>query len=419
MSKKKLVVLGRGTAGAQALAHFHRWMPDCEVEWHFDPNIPPQAVGEGSLISLPRNLNTSLGFSHRDLKEIDGTFKIGIYKEGWGKNGTEFFHDFVPSDVAYHFNAVRLQNFVFDKLKDKVKVVECNTTAQDIDADFIMDCSGRPTNYDAFNMSEHIAVNSVHVNQCFWDYPRFQYTLNIARPYGWVFGIPLANRCSIGYMYNNNINTLEEVKEDMKYIFEKYDLTPSDTTNSFSFNSYTRKQNYEGRIAYNGNASFFLEPLEATSLGVMDEIQRNAFDVWTGAKSIDAAEASYQLFLKEIEVFLMMHYLDGSKFQTKFWDFAKERAEKCFANINQDKRFVDAYKKSRNVKTVLDCFEIDNVYGQWWSYSFFQNISGMGLHDKLDMYTKTQGGLTYVVSNASVNSITNTSHGGSIRTFFN
>lgn len=386
MSRKKLVVLGRGTAGAQAMAHYHRWMPNCDFEWHFDPNIPTQPVGEGSLLSLPKNLTRSLGFGYRDLKHIDGTFKIGIYKEGWGTQGTEFFHDFPPSEVAYHFNAIRLQDFVFDKLKDKVKIVETNETAQDIDADFVMDCSGRPKSYDAFDMSEHINVNAVHVTQCFWDYPRFQYTLNIARPYGWVFGIPLENRCSVGYMYNKDINTLEEVKEDVKYIFEKYNLTPSDTTNSFSFFSYTRKKNYEGRIAYNGNASFFLEPLEATSLGVMDDIQRNAFDFWTGVKTETQVEQEYKTSLKEIEVFLMMHYLDGSPFKTKFWDFAKERAEKCFANINQDKSFVSIYQKTRHLRDLLECVKLSDTYGQWWAHSFVQNITGIGLYNTLDAY---------------------------------
>ena len=58
-------------------------------------------------------------------------------------------------------------------------------------------------------------------------------------------GIPLQNRCSIGYMYNNKINSLEEVKEDVKNIFEEFNLQPSETTNAFSFKNYYRNTNFE------------------------------------------------------------------------------------------------------------------------------------------------------------------------------
>lgn len=383
---KKLIVVGRGTAGAHAISHYTRWMKDCEIEWHFDPNISTQPVGEGSTLTFPRNLTEWYGFSHMDLGVIDGTFKLGIAKEGWGKEGKAFFHDFMPPEVGFHFNAIRFQDYVYDKLKDKVKIVEHNTSSKDLDADFIMDCSGKPANYDAFNIAEYINVNAVHVTQCFWDAPTFQYSLNIARPYGWIFGIPLRNRCSIGYLYNKDINTLEEVKEDVKEVFKKYGLTPSTTTNSFSFANYTRKKNYDGRIVYNGNSSFFLEPLEATSLTMMDFIQRDAFELWKGVVPIDYVEERYHNQLKEIETFIAMHYLDGSVFKTKFWEFAQERAEKCFSNIRKDKKFMYMYEETRNAKHLTDCFHVQGNYGQWWAYSFLQNISGIGLYDKIDSY---------------------------------
>jgi hypothetical protein len=384
MAKKRLVVIGRGTAGAQTVAHFHRWMKDFEVEWHFDPNISPQAVGEGSALTLPVNLSNNLNFSHLDLSEIDGTFKSGIVKQGWGKTGEEFFHAFPPPELSYHFNAVKLQEYTYKKLKDKIKIVEQNTTADKVDADFVADCSGKPSDYSAFIESEYIPLNAVHVNQCFWDYPRFTHTLAIARPYGWVFGIPLTNRCSIGYLYNNKINSLEEVKEDMEYMFKTYNLTPSTTTNTFSFNSYYRKENFTERVAYNGNASFFLEPMEATSITVMDAIQRWAFDMWVSDRPVDEVNKCYETYMKQVETFIVMHYLAGSPFKTKFWEMAQEKAEKCFENIKNDAYFVDMYKKTRNIDNISQSFNVPNIYAQWWSGSFVQNIRGLGLYDKLD-----------------------------------
>lgn len=384
--KKKLVVLGKGTAGAQAMAHCVRWLPNHELEWHFDPKVPVQTVGEGSNLSFGIRMFENLGFSHEDLRHVDGTFKTGIAKEGWGKTGAPFFHDFAPPTISHHFNAVKLQDYIFSKLKDKVKIVEHNITSDQIDADFVMDCSGKPSSLEAFDIPKYIPVNAVHVTQCFWEYPRFQHTLTIARPYGWVFGIPLANRCAIGYMYNKDINTLEEVKEDVKYMFEKYNLTPSDTTNTFSFGNYTRKKNFTDRIAYNGNASFFLEPLEATSISAMHLIQHKALDVWFNGGSIDKANEEYKTYLTHIERFIMMHYYAGSPFKTPFWDFAQERGIRCMEDeVKNDELFKSLYKLQKEAKSFGHCVDIKApLYSIWWVGSFFQNIRGLGIEENLD-----------------------------------
>ena len=48
----KVAVVGRGTAGCMSAAYFTQWS-GVEVDWYFDPNIKPQAVGEGSNLTLP------------------------------------------------------------------------------------------------------------------------------------------------------------------------------------------------------------------------------------------------------------------------------------------------------------------------------------------------------------------------------
>jgi len=380
---KKIAIIGKGTAGAQSVIHFLRHMSDCEIEWHYDPIISPQAVGEGSVLPLSRNLFQNLNFNYLELDKIDGTLKTGIYKSNWGQDKEDFLHSFPPPYAAVHFNAVALQNYIFEKVKNKVTIKEHNIKATAIDADYIMDCSGKPSSYEEFNIPSYIPVNSVHVTQCYWEYPRFQHTLTVARPYGWVFGVPLQNRCSIGYLYNKNINTLEEVKEDVKNVFEKYNLTPSDDTNTFSFGNYYRKQNYNDRIAYNGNASFFLEPLEATSVGVMDHVQRSAWDLWTGRQTVEQANFKYLKIIREIESVIMLHYLAGSVFNTEFWKFASDRAQQSLDVTAKDNNFIRMYHKSRFEPGGNVCSD-DEEYGLWSTNAFHQNIYGLGIAEKLD-----------------------------------
>lgn len=364
-----------------ALTHFYRWAKGCELELYYDPKVNPQAVGEGSTLDFPVALYENIGFIHDDLKYVNGSFKGGIYKTGWG-SGNTFIHHFPPPNVGYHFNAVKLQEHILNLLKDKISITEQNVSSSDIDADFVMDCSGKPNSYNEFHLTDSIPVNSVHVTPCYWDHARFQHTLTLARPYGWVFGIPLQNRCSIGYMYNNTINSLEEVKEDVKQIFKEYNLTPSTDYNTFSFKNYYKKENFTNRVAFNGNASFFLEPLEATSIALMNLINKMAYEVWFNNGNPDLLNIDYVSYVQEIETVIMLHYFAGSIFKTPFWEFAQERATKIIERAKQDKKFNDFVAHSKLEKTTL--FRMDGNYGTWGGLSFKQNLENLNLYDKLN-----------------------------------
>ena len=156
--KKRIAIIGKGTAGSQSIIHYLKHMQDYEIHWYFDESIPSQAVGEGSVLHLPRNLFYNLNFSYLDLDKIDATLKVGVYKSGWGKTGKPFLHDFPPPSVGLHFNAVALQNFIYEKIKDIVVIHNKNVNASDIDADYIMDCSGKPSSYEEFNKSSFIQL---------------------------------------------------------------------------------------------------------------------------------------------------------------------------------------------------------------------------------------------------------------------
>lgn len=397
MRKKKIAVVGKGTAGSQALIHFARYFSDQEIVWYFDPSKPTQSVGEGASLAFPENLFNNIGFSHNDLEKVNGTFKTGIYKENWGTANKSFFHDFPPPSLSYHFSAVELQNYIETMMEDKVEIVRKSVDYNNVDADFVLNATGASKDLESFSLSEYIPVNAAYITQCYWDSPTFNYSLNIAAKHGWVFGIPLKNRCSIGYLYNNKINTKEEIQEDVKEFFEKYNLTPSDQTNSLSFNNYYRKNNYEhdGRLVHSGNASFFLEPLEATSIAVMNQIQRTAFDLWTGQTSVSDANSEYTKSLKEIELMIMMHYAAGSPFKTKFWDYAQERGIKKLEESSNDKNMQEMYSYVKDIDQIN--FAVNNSpikeYGTWWAGSFVQNISGLGVSDTMNNIFNTNANI--------------------------
>ncbi len=383
---KKLAIIGKGTAGCLAAGEF-RNSSRVEIDWYFNPQKPAQAVGEGSVIGFPDMLRKKLDWFYDDLKEIDGTFKHGIRKVNWGGNG-DFFHPFPLSSCGLHFNANKLQEKIINKLSSKVNFIEKSViNHSEIDADYIIDCSGKPDSYEDYNQAKSIPLNAAYVVQGYWDNPTFDYTLTMARPYGWVFGIPLTNRCSVGYLYNSNINSEEEVKEDIKEVFKFLKIKSSNTTNSLKFNNYYRKQNFTERVAYNGNSSFFLEPLEATSIGVMQDINFLATEHRFNNLGLNEINGFYNNKLKEIEFMISLHYLAGSQFKTDFWEYAQGIAEENFHNNISD-NWKEIYNKVKEYKKVNIKHQLDSDFNlnhaQWSVESYNFNITGLNLFNKID-----------------------------------
>ena len=379
---KKIAIIGRGTAGAQAAMHFACYAKGFDVEWYFDDSIKPQSVGEGSTAELPINLMSTQGFTWSHLDRLGGTVKTGIYKENWGSVTDSFYHDFYPNRVAMHFQAHMLHQYALEELDGKIEMhKQFVGSTDDIDADYVMDCSGTPKDLgDDFYISESIPVNTARVWQCPWDIPTFNYTLAIAGKYGWIFGIPLTNRCSIGYIYNKDFATPEQIEEDVQYVFDKYNLKAGVDGNYIEFKSYWRKQNFTDRVGYNGNASFFLEPLEATSTSTMDRCQRWLFDSIMHYDNVPSVNSKYQKFMKQTETMIMLHYLPKSKFKTEFWEYANDRAAKHFSEAKNDAELCDQFSHiAANIDADFIHTNDDKSYSTWIATSMGLHIKKLGL----------------------------------------
>ena len=381
---KKVAIVGRGTAGALGALHLHNYLDKSkfEIEWLFDDSIPTQSVGEGSTILLSNSLYETSGFTPSMLPKLGGSIKTGIYKSGWGKEG-EFYHDFTAGAVGYHFQAGLLHKYGLEYLTDKVSINDTHVDNIDnVDADFVFDCSGRPKDYgDDFVMSDMV-VNTARVWQCPWDMPRFNHTLTIARPYGWVFGIPLSNRLSIGYIYNRDYATPEMIEDDIKNVFEKYDIEAGKDGNYIEFDSYYRKNNFDGRVGYSGNSSFFLEPLEATSTVAMDMCNRNMFDMVMGEESTTTLNANYTNALKHTEDMIMLHYYAGSTWDTEFWEYAKEKAIQRLESSKDNPLFKQIMTEGLNYKR-QSLQPNTLVYGTWTATNFALHFDKLGITNRI------------------------------------
>src|SRR5258705_12478619 len=106
----RIAVLGGGTAGFIAAAHFTRHLPQAELLHVFDSRIPTIGVGEGTTPRFPMWFEevTGLGFAHL-AERCGATLKRGSRFEGWGANGADFVHRFQPARLfGYHFDAAAI-----------------------------------------------------------------------------------------------------------------------------------------------------------------------------------------------------------------------------------------------------------------------------------------------------------------------
>lgn len=387
---KKIAVLGKGTAGCLTASILKKHTP-AEIEWIYDPNTPTQSVGEGSTLPLAKNLGNEIQFDYDTLKQIGGSLKKGIKKIGWGGSGN-FFHSFPIGSVAIHFSSEMLQNLISQNLLKKgVKIIDKYIkTYDEIDADYIVDCTGKPKSFKEYNKAQHIAVNAVHIVQSPCKGPLFDYTFTVARPYGWVFAIPLANRVSCGYLYNENINSLDEIKEDMKKFMAQYKFSYSENINNISFQNYYKKENFTERVMFNGNASFFLEPLEATSIACIYSINSKLIDIINNSIPLTSANLWYEQLLIETQHMIGLHYYSGSKYNSSFWDYAKKKGIKSVNEMITSNKFRQIAKGALfNIKNSQFSHPSEEFeYGSWPIDSYHQNFVGLGIVDQMNNLIK-------------------------------
>ncbi len=370
----KISVIGGGNAGcitALNLGWATRWSDDIEVELIYDPNIPPEPVGQASVLGFPKLIWAAAGFNWYN-NPFHATLKSGILYEGWGKRNDKVFHDFPSDKMAMHFCPCEMQEYL---LKSKwFNVVEGNVTDTDsIDSDYIFDCRGKPHDYSDYD--ELISpTNACILGRANWDTTEALWSRHVATPDGWTFVIPTAvdspsRNGGVGYCYNSNITQ----KEEAEYNFlEMFDV---EITNHVNYKNYVAKQvTKDGRVFLNGNRLFFLEPLESTAIESYFEVSRIILQHRNEPNKINKKVRDY---INMIQTFVMWHYQYGSKYDTPFWREAKDltfiRDEAFIERINLCK------KSSAHAVVAEEYGGRDNMsgYGQWPLYSFKRWYDGM------------------------------------------
>ena len=359
-SLRKIAVVGRGTAGSLAAASVTRLHPDSDHELHhiYDSRIPVIGVGEGSWPSLVQELQQLTNLPHETVQQrLNGTRKYGVAFEGWGRRNRDFTHYFTPQQVsyAYHLSADLLTDLLHESTRARhIDAKVLNIARVDGGAqvefeglaperyDLVFDARGFPGELDP---DRHIGfsfipTNTAVIRRCpaiieeerAGPVLQHTYTRAVARPHGWVFVIPLTGHTSYGYIFNRDVSGLADVESDFDSFLEADGVSEFEQRAVIRFPNFVHRQMYDGAVARIGNAAAFMEPLEATAIvsaqlqiGMVLHIRLNR-----PPENLERDAPVVNRFLINkilcYGLFVGWHYSVGSRYESEFWRYARDRA---------------------------------------------------------------------------------------------
>lgn len=252
---------------------------------------------------------------------------------------------------AYHFDAARYAAYLRDYaemrgvVRKEGKIVAVNLREADgfiesvtldngakVAGQLFIDCSGfrgllieeaLHTGYEDWRCwlpcDRAVAIQSELVGE------PAPYTRTTAHDAGWQWRIPLQHRTGNGYVYASRFTSDEAARQTL---LDNLDGAPIRQPRQFDFVTGCRKKIWNKNCFALGLASGFLEPLESTSISLIQTGISKLLQFFPDASfnEHDMAEVNrmHRHEFERIRDFLILHYKATSRCDTEFWRFCQE-----------------------------------------------------------------------------------------------
>ena len=153
-------------------------------------------------------------------------------------------------------------------------------------------------------------------------------TRSVAQSEGWIWDIGLPNRKGIGYVYSSQHTNQANAEKTFKCYLSQYTQNTQNTEalefKKIEFDPGHREKFWVKNCVAVGMSAGFLEPLEASAIGIIELSARMIADHLPASRqSMDiVAENFNHVFLKRWELiidFLKMHYSLSDRRDSQFW----------------------------------------------------------------------------------------------------
>lgn len=217
---------------------------------------------------------------------------------------------------------------------DKVQSVQLET-GETLKADLFIDCSG----FRALLIGEALGVE-------FEDWSHWlpcdralavpseateevpPYTRAVAHEGGWRWRIPLQHRTGNGLVYSSNYLSEDEATHTL---MSNLDTPALAEPRPIHFRTGRRRQQWRGNVVALGLSSGFLEPLESTSLHLVQQGITRLLKLFPSSaiKPADVEEYNQQskVEFEKIRDFIILHYHLNEKPESPFWSHCRSASK--------------------------------------------------------------------------------------------
>ncbi|SMQ63485.1 tryptophan halogenase [Altererythrobacter xiamenensis] len=267
---------------------------------------------------------------------------------------------------AYHFDASLYAQFLrkraeakgVKRIEGKIVGVTCDheepaiesvtlASGQVIEGDFFLDCTGfrgllisQLEGSDFCDWSHWLPCDSAQAAPCRSDGEISPFTSSTAHSAGWQWRIPLQHRVGNGVVYCSAHMSDDEARA---HLLANIDSAPDAEPRQIRFTTGTRRNHWIGNCMAVGLSAGFLEPLESTSIHLIQySIARlMAMLPRRGTDPAIAASFNHEVSRQWLRVrdFLILHYWANGRVGEPFWDACRtmELPETLVPKIEQFK----------------------------------------------------------------------------------
>src|SRR3954468_10833978 len=252
-----------------------------------------------------------------------------------------------PLPYAYHFDASLYAKFLrgfAEKLgvvrqEGKIVAVERNTENGDVAAvllangtrvagDLFIDCSGfrgllieheLETGFE--DWSEWLQCDRAVAVPCARVEPLMPLTRSIAREAGWQWRIPLQHRIGNGHVFSSRRMTEDEAAA---ILLANLDGEAMAEPRTIRFVPGIRRKSWVRNVVAIGLSSGFIEPLESTSIHVIQTAINRLLELLPAGEVSEATREDFnsrtRLEMERIRDFIILHYHANQREGEPFWD---------------------------------------------------------------------------------------------------
>lgn len=258
------------------------------------------------------------------------------------------FYDYA---YAFHFDASRYAEYLkqysqklgVNHIDDTVTDINLDPSTgyitsvsrprgSDISADLFIDCTGfnallieqaLKTGYQ--DWSHWLACDRAIAIQTQADPSPSPYTQAIARQAGWEWHIPLQSRTGNGYVYSSHFISKEQATDDFLTHLKGQ---PINAPRHLSFVAGRRNRFWNKNCVALGLSAGFLEPLEATSISLIQSSIGTLLEFFPyyGFSKSAISEANRQVANEwdRIRDFIILHYALSQRNDSDFWNYYRD-----------------------------------------------------------------------------------------------